>query len=726
MARLAGRPPVASVVREGDPAGAVVMVLWTGGLGPGAAPAAAIAGALEARLAHALPGAEVILQAEAVRVRRLVQTAEEARRATAAMAAALREPIGDGTPAMAAARRKLGALARLRLPDRSFAPLALCTQAPWAEGDPEGASASDIEGWRAGAAGLARVAFATTGSAALHDGSLGALADGPAWPNVGAPQAASLAPVTAVATGTRPQARVQVVLPVAPERAPAVAARLAEGPLAVRLQALGAGARFDAVSSVLRPGVGCAAVDLVLDGDVDDGRIAEVAALALGELEGAAAEGGDVVAPTDPREAAEQAALRVLVEATPASPAAGAAFVTLPAPRGAAPGKDAPEGRRARIVAELERARAATRTPVVEARTRVERGQGELWLLLGSPCGTQGEGEEDAGAAALFASAAARAAGLEAWISADGVGLIAHGARRPGEDDAALARRVADKVARAWATDPLDALAPARRALLDAAPDGALVALAAGLAPGHPSWVLPSGTPEGLTRLSAAAVATRAAALRAGPLRVAILANADAAQAAVAHRAVDRWIVRRGGETRSCGPAPGTSPVPGVHRGTPGTGTVALAFPVPAEARDVAWALAAVLGEAGVLGAKLSARGAVRSVSAHVAGPARAPAVVVALRAPDAALDAAVGQARAVFDELRRGEVTDAELARAVADGARADDRRLTDPRQRLVRLFRGAPVGAPAIAPAELRRALSITLRDEALVVGAARSEAR
>ncbi|MEJ7730193.1 MAG: hypothetical protein WKG00_13360 [Polyangiaceae bacterium] len=71
-------------------------------------------------------------------------------------------------------------------------------------------------------------------------------------------------------------------------------------------------------------------------------------------------------------------------------------------------------------------------------------------MLLASPCGVGDEGAEDAGMTALAATAAVRSrrgkerdVQLEPWVSADGVGVLAHAAPRDGrETPEALARRV--------------------------------------------------------------------------------------------------------------------------------------------------------------------------------------------------------------------------------------------------------------------------------------------
>src|SRR5690606_32490877 len=106
--------------------------------------------------------------------------------------------------------------------------------------------------------------------------------------------------------------------------------------------------------------------------------------------------------------------------------------------------------------------------PVASRRARTERGQGQLWMMIGSPCAMRHEGEWDAGVTATAVTAAAAesadpAVSIEPWVSADGVGIIAHGAVLDAEETPdALARRVARAAAHAYASLPRDAGAFAR------------------------------------------------------------------------------------------------------------------------------------------------------------------------------------------------------------------------------------------------------------------------
>jgi len=802
----AGRPLLSVVERDGDPRGAIAVTVSTSGIAPERAATVAVAlGALvEERL-----GARGITEAAALggwdgwRLRVLVASGADAARVVDALRDAMLAPVPAQDPALPAVARKVAALARRPLPDPVLVDVARCTGEAYGAGNEAAPTAGELEAWRRDAHGLGRVAVAAAGDATIVDGAAAALTRGPAWPR-GAPlpapapwPAADAPPVVYDASGELAPGGARFVVTArtaSPERAVAASHVLGDprGPLASRLAALDVPARVRSVVGTAHVDGGCVAVTVDVaprDASPDAAaRVATAAALARQEL---AVEVGDVEAPPDlgsvlaarapdPRDAAELSAWWRLAgrrpakeelsigliigvadprdspapPSSPASPASPAAAGAAADPAGRARGRLPALGDAIR--AEVDRAAAAWRAPVVEARTRVERGQGELWVLLASPCGTIAESARDAGAAAAVAVAAATHAAsragdarVEPFVAPDGIGVLAHGSARAAESPQALARRLADAAARAFAADVLDAevIARARTALLARLGDideRALASLGAALTPNHPSWVDPLGTSFGLASASDEAIAMRAAALRAGPLRVAVVANADAQQAAAAVQAVDRWIARRPGEARVCPPLPGAGPARvGTYAVDLPAGADAralLAVPVPANdpaARAAArWTAAALDGPGGLLARALGgpARGddadsaLATSWNAAVVGDPRAPAIVVRLTAPDAQLDAAVAQSRALLDRLRRGALRDEDRARAAAALARAATEAALDPRARAIELWRGdpAPAGAPAPSLDALRSFASSTLRDDALVIVAARPAPR
>jgi hypothetical protein len=562
-------------------------------------------------------------------------------------------------------------------------------------------------------------------------------------------------------------ARITVLAPTAtPERAVAAATTLGDprGALASRLAALEAPARMTSVVATARAFGGClrATLDLAprdLSTDAP-GRIATAAALAREEV---AVELADVNPPEglsqqivtssgDPRDAAERAAWWSL--AGPRTGLARDAFavelqVAVADPRDAA---DTAEPMTSFIRGEIDRATLAWHLPVVEPRVRVERGQGETWIVVGSPCGNLPEAALDAGAGAAVAAAAAASASehagdayVEPFADVDGIGVIVHGAARPGESPLAQARRLADLAARGFAADTIDeeAAAKARAQLLADASTGdalGLAALAGAISPGHPSWLLPGGTAFGLASSSDGSIALRAAAVRTGPLRVAVLANVDAAQADAAAHAVDRWVARRPGEARSC-PEPATPSAarPGTYsidRPPGAPSEVLFGFPLPASSEQgdttqaaAEWLAAALGGDAGLMAGALGGQpgsdaGAVlaRSLDATVLGIPRARALVIrVVTFDDDALEAVVARSSALFDRMRKGGVGEADLQRA--SSAIATERLATAiaPRGRAIALWRGR--SDPTAPTLEAMRSLAAQVfRDETMIVVAVR----
>jgi hypothetical protein len=766
-----GRPPVTVVSREGDARGAVAVAVTTLGIAPdrGATPGVALAALVEARVA-----AHTSVQVDATggwdgwRLRALVASPAEASAFVEAVRTAMLVPVAADDAAMAAVARKMAALAARPLADRALFEVAQCTGEAFGLGSDPPVSAAELEAWRRSAHGLGRVAVATAGDDSLADAAVEALARAAPWPSADAIAASpwpspDARPTVYDASGEVAPGAARVVVTVrtaAPERAVAAAPGLGEprGPLATRLAALDAPAHVRSIVAAAHADGGCIAATLELSardiGTDAPSRIATAAALARQEL---AVEVADAPAPADlprriataardPRDAAERAAWWALAGRRRDLADGELRFgITV----GIASPRDAIEPVHAdALVAEIDRATIAWHSPVVEARTRVERGQGEVWVVVGTPCGTLPEAAADAGAGAAVTTSAAMQATVgagdvrvEPFVTTEGVGVIAHGPPHTGETPAAHARRLADTAARAFAADSLDdaTVARARTALLGQAADAdarALGALGAALAPGHPSWIEPSGTTFGLASASDEAVALRASAIRAGPLRVAVLAPVDEGQADAAARAVDRWVARRPGEARACPPLPS---VPAARPGTyavevpPGGSSEALvAVPLApgdeAARTDATWVAAALDGSGGLLDRALGADSATlaRSSNASVLGAPRTSALVVRLVATEAQLDGAVAQTRALLDRLRQGALREEDRKRATDALEHAALTASLDPRARALAVWRGE-VPSPTLkraAPSldELRAFAAAALHDDAFVIVAAR----
>ena len=769
-----GRPPLAVVERDGDASGAIAVAVTTEGIAPerGALVGVALAALVEGRLAaRGIADASVVGGWDGWRLRALVASASEARGLLDAVRAAMLTPVAAGEPALATVARKVAALSHRPLADRALVEVARCTGEAFGLPDDAAPTAEELERWRRAAHGLGRVALATAGTASLADAAAATLARGPVWPK-GSPVAtppwptADARAVVYDASGELPPGGARIVLTArtaSPERAVAAAPVLGapRGPLASRLAALDAPARVRSVVATAHVDGGCLAetIDLAPRDLATDParRIATAAALARQET---AVQVADTTAPADlgrelatraadPREAAERAAWWTLAGRR----AGGGDALALSLTVGVAAAKDATaptSGPQADAIrAEIDRATIAWHAPVVEARTHVERGQGEAWVLLASTCGTAPEADGDAGSGAEVATAAAAQASggsdvrVEPFVAVDGIGVLAHGPARPGEPPQAHARRIADAAARAFAADALDPryLDEGRAALLARSaetPARLLGALGVAVAPGHPTWVDPLGTTFGLASSTDDAVALRASAIRAGPLRVAVLADADAAEADAAVRAVDRWIARRPGEARVCPPsATPSAPRPGTYAvelpaGASSEALIAAPLPSGDDAAQTAaaWIAAMLDGPEGLLAHALGAPPAggdapggplARSSSAAVVGAPRGPALVVRLVSSDESLDDAVAQTRALLDRLRQGAIREQDRARAAGALARAALADSLDPRARTIDLWRGR-ASSPAPSIEALRAFAASALRDDGLVIVAAR----
>jgi hypothetical protein len=769
--QTAGHPPVAVLAREGDPSAAVAVAVLTEGIEParGAEVPVALAAIVEARLAAAgIANASVVPGADGFRLRALTPSGERGREVVAAIRAALLAPVGATGPEMPAVTRKLATLAQRPIPDPALYAATRCTGEPFplplpkdgAENAP--LSAPTVETWRAAIAGLGRVVFAAVGPREEVLALAASVGEGPAWPTAIVPAVGTRSPATDAlqvydATPDLASGAARLTLTLytpSAERAAAAAESLGrtQGALFARLGALEPAARVRDVTATAHVGGGClvttvdlpppdatadpptalaAAANVVREQmliDVADARVSGATARELANHAG------------DPGEAAERAAFWTLVlgAASPAAPQEPSEPVAVAV--GLATGASAsdPLAERSKAIrAELDRVAAARGEPIAEIRGRLERGQPELWVLLASPCGTEAETEADAGAGAVAAIAAAghtREEATEGWAAPDGVGVLAHAASAPGETSDALARRVAALAARSFGASSLEPndVARARGRLLSNSAPGTeargFAVLADALAPGRPSWILPFGTTESLERSSDGTVRARLDALRTGPLRVAVIANQDASQVDVALSTVDQWIARRPGASGAC---PSLASIPPPRPGTyalerPGVSPsdAWLAFVLPSfdpAARAAASVVAAALDGPGGLLEKALGSGLASAWTARVTGPPRAPALVVRVSSAQGSLDAAVAETRALFDRLRLGALTDDDRLRAVH---RLAEERLSaslDPKARLIALWRSEPP-APTLSLDAIRAFVAVTLKDDALILVAAR----
>jgi len=760
-------PNVVRIVRDGDPRAAVAMVVETSS-GPYAS--TALAALLEARLARAgFAATDSRADRDSFRVRSLVESASRAVEFVNAARAALAARVVPGSPELALVVRRVAALRRRPLEAPIVQAVARCTGELGvllsdASIDPStNDGALQLEATRSAAYAAAQIAFAAAGGQAVVDAAAGAVHRGEAWPRGAAPESAPAGEdqggVYVSSERGAGTARLALAVSTASADIAAAASRSAgdpEGPLVTRLRTLAVPFRLVEARASVRPHGGCLSVTLETARVTPAHLIAEGAALAATlarqELDIARSSSADarvearatgwplglaaraaVRLASDPRDAAELGGLWSLSNAgTVDEKSTYALALGLPPAtadaREATPEPGVPSALARRFSAALEKAAAAWNAPAIERVGRLERGQGELWLVLASPCGALAEGSSDPGTTALALMtalaaqpASARGVTLEPWVAPDGVGVVAHAARAPGESAAALTARVAEQAARVLTAAPFSstALATARALLLNRAGDGisgegrALSALASALVPGHPSWLAPFGAWEELANAGIDAASMRWSTLATGPLRLAVLSNESDEQADWAARTIDRWLVRNIDGARACAPVepPGAPKAGTVQVTLPSSASLLwqalLGFPMPphgtAEGAFGELTLAGLTGSDGWLGRATAASSLAATAQARLVGGSRAAALVIDVRAPEATLEAAVAQVRALLQRLRQGAIGPADLERSLAVRERWELEASLDPRRRLINLWRETrPVAAsgPPTAP--------------------------
>lgn len=767
--RIDARPRLTLVSRDGDPTPAVVAAVATD-LGP--VLTTGLAALVEARLVAAGFAVDTRVDGGAFRVRLSVADPARAAAFFTALAQAFARPVAPGSPELALASSRLAALKRNPLDAPEVLAVAGCTGALGVAPGDRGADplrveadARALEVARAEALHAGRTAVAAVGPASFTAAIEGGLAASQGWP-AGAeardawPTGETVGAFTAPSVDRRGARLTLAVRTADPEAAAAAAERLGDAgsPLVARLRALPQPWRVLEVSGVARPRGGCVSVTIEgptrPSGATIEAAAAQVGALARAEISaelglaaGARVSGRQILTAADPREAAARAAWWSLAAPAPGSPNAWVTLLSVPAPSAAPQRVGAlppiADVSAARFQAAFAQSLAAP-PPVAERRAAIERGQGEVWVLLASPCGVAEEGAGDAGlgATAVIAAVEARrddgAAQLEPWITSDGLGVLAHASFRDDrETPIELARRVGGAAARALAAPVLTVgiAAQARATTLDLlgraeGPEAsALATFAPALAPDHPSWVEPLGLWSEVASSALEDVRLHQQALASGPLRVAVLANEGPAQAQAAGDAVDRWLTP-GPARRACRAIAPPPPRPGRYEGRlPAEAPLARAMigaPIPAPSapgRDLAeLARLALDGDRGLLaGAFQQTAGA---ASARILGGSRAPALVIDVRAPSDGLAAAVVEVKQMLARLPQA-AAEADLDRAFAAQIRLDQEGRADPRRRLVDLWSArspAPRAKPTLAA--FRAFFGDALKDASLVVVEARPE--
>ncbi|MDX2051997.1 MAG: hypothetical protein SFV15_06380 [Polyangiaceae bacterium] len=416
--------------------------------------------------------------------------------------------------------------------------------------------------------------------------------------------------------------------------------------------------------------------------------------------------------PDDPREIASAAAWRLVTEASPPSDAGMAAVLEVTASRFTPPvPQEYP------LDALLERLQARPTATRLELRNRVELGQPEFWMLVGSPCSERPKSAANAAAEALWLRTLTsqvpnlNGVTVEPWISTTGLGLLGHARRRnPRESHESLASRVAASLGRVLAATQLNAevVRIARSRLLSGLrrsnPAGFWWMLDE-LSAGQPWRLSGHTTPEILSDLALGPVARHRSLFLAGPLRIATLSNLDPSQGQTAVNTFDEWASPYASDPLKCeGPeAPnwdfGEHRMLGIGVGEPAYVLVPFAPQLDAGVRLVSVLINRGLArtfESDVDGSK---------AEAELFENPTGTSIVVRVTAPEAELIRAVARVRASLENMAEGGASARDLEWAQQRAEALDQMRRLDPRVRIAELW--AERGARAANLGDLQTAL-------------------
>jgi len=345
--------------------------------------------------------------------------------------------------------------------------------------------------------------------------------------------------------------------------------------------------------------------------------------------------------------------------------------------------------------------RAAWAKRTLDVAAAHELGQRQLWMLVASSCGMIPEAADDTGLRALTLSSLARhfdghrGVGLSPWVSADGVGLVAHAPPLRGETSRRHAERVARALGTALSGPPLDGrIVAAERAaqLQRVGSDPGETLMTNIVGGGSPSMVQPWGNEKSVATQSTADVERTRQDISREDLKLAVLESGEGGQAAAAQAALSAWLAPFRGQGTRCGKAMADPPSPGVWQ------IETIDEHVQTGAYIGVWSpTARPLGKAteyllnrpnGYLKNALLVPGLAASAEARWLGDPQFGGLVIRVGAEAAHLDRAVQQTRALLDRLSQGALSeaDARLAQARYVASEAQVARL--PSGRLVKLW--------------------------------------
>lgn len=711
------RPHLTLVRRAGDPRGAVAVAVFPPG---GTRSSLALLALLELRLEQKGYGKlELSPHGLGLIVASEVESPEEGAGFIDAVREALLTSVEEGDASLARAGELLRT-ARARAGEESAYEECLGSfNAEGVEPLKKELDRDELNRVRSEAANGSRVGFAALGDGALLDAIAKAHDD--TWPS-GDPIADPWPSEDVIRVLPNPQGQeLRLAVRVEDgERALAAAHALArpEHPLHARLHALGGHFVARPSQVTLRPASACLGVILEQGSETRAAalpqitRAALVAQEELGEtLRAVRPEDETTLALLAPESALEAVALAAWTSVRATSSAESTRRVLeLRAP---------PTDKTRPTVATLERSLRDTSTiwekQQLEFLSASEPGQSEAWLLVASRCGSRVEPVEEAGLRALTVrSLAADFSGvdgviLEPWITAEGIGLLAHAPRLRGENGVRHGSRLARAVARAFAGDPLDGRDVARmRALqLDQLGDNPGRALIHSIvSAGRASALEPLGTSASLETSSTADVERTRATLIEEPLRISFLGNSGPNQVEATQRSLSAWLAPFRESPLACKEEelhpvqPGTWTLETVEPEIrPGT-FLGVFHPAP---REYGQALAYLLNRpGGYLDQSLTAPGLIATAEARWLGGEGVGGLVITLAGESEQLPTAEHQARALLARLAQGELTEEDAEQARAAQVERDERGRASPRGRVVELWQGKtqrPVSRAALS---------------------------
>ncbi len=710
------RPWLTLVERDGDPERGVAVAVHVG-----ASPSAALAISMlvEARIRDAgLDSVAVHASGSGFIVHALAAAPEDVRRFVQVANSALITPVSAGDVERVATRWRVAPPRQATA--ASEAAVARCSGELILASDAEGAAsiATRLAPWLASVR-AGDVALAVVGPRDFLDAGADALGDVAAWTRLGATGGVVF---TGELAGAQPLPTGQQSLSVALWGLPAATAiaaaeRLGE-PDSVLSVRLGAGFppwRVWRVTSNLGRGGACLRVDLQSAGAPPSlDAVAASVASTVDELEYTLAR----VKP-GPWVVAKQ----VLVMEGPDQAAAVAAWQAVSAV--AAPSVAEPRrivhysGPLAESASAERAARGLTSSAAVvptappaglELRRVLEPGQGQFWMLLATPCGTQAEDGASAGALALALHSAASSHDtklgvfLEPWLTVDGMGIVAHaGPATPYESAGGQAERVAEALGRALlAAGPSpEHIAASRETLLEALPSGPAPGLSLALrqtTANHPSYLDARGTWASLTAISARGAQLERERFVRSKLRLASLGNHDAGQLDSAERRLFSMLRSVDPGPVECPPRGAVASVPGKYQiDAPGIrdADAVVAIPLPPSpsgpSEEARWTEWLMNRPGGWLHQALQRPGLVSTARARALGGAGASALVIEVHAVDDKHEEAVAQVRGLLERLRAGAANAADVRSAKDHLAQLEATRRLNPRGRLVDLWQGA-----------------------------------